>query len=90
MRLITAWFPSIATSSLRADFCDEISEPELLEASTFCDCFAYGFNTTAPPPLDNTTGSIFQAVKGGQSLIKLTPSLLFFAIVDVVEAEVGR
>ena len=58
--------------------------------STFCDCFAYGFNTTAPQPPDNTTEAIFQVDKGEISPINSMSSSLFFAIVAVMEVEVSR
>ena len=46
--------------------------------------------TLAILPLDTTTGAIFQVVKGGKSLINSMSSLLFSAIVAVVEVKVDR
>jgi len=53
------------------------------------DCASELNNTTAPL-LEDTISSTFYGVNSCLSLINLTPSLHFFAIVDVVEAEVER
>ena len=58
--------------------------------SAFRDSCAYGLNNTATPPPDTFIRAIFQVVKCEQSPIYSTASLLFSAIVAVVEVEVGR
>ena len=58
--------------------------------AAFCDSCAYGLDNTATPPPDTCIRAIFQVVKGVQSPIYSTASLLFSTIVAVVEVEVER
>ena len=71
-------------------FCDKVKFFIFETASAFPASCAYKLNNTATPSLDTTTGSVFQVVQRGQSLINSMSSLLFCAIVAVVEVEVGR
>ena len=87
---ILASFPSVAMSTLRAVFCDEVDFLIFEKVSAFRDSFTYELNSTDTPPLDKYIGSIIQAGKCAKSHSKSMPSLLFCAIVAVVEVEVGR
>ena len=51
----------------------------------FCDSCAYELNNSGTPPPDPFIGAIFQVVKGAQSPIYSTATLLFSTIVAVVE-----
>ena len=59
-------------------------------ASAFHDSFTHGLNNTATPPLGTYIGAIIQAGKCAKDCMKSMPSLLFCAIVAVVEVETGR
>ena len=71
-------------------FCEEVELLIFETASAFRDCDGAELNNTATPPLDTTIRAIFQDVKCWQSLINSMPSLLFFPIVALVEAEADR
>ena len=57
---------------------------------SFCDCCASELNNTAMPSPHACTKPAYRTVKSGQSCICSTKSLLFCAIVAVVEFEVDR
>ena len=56
----------------------------------FRDCCAPELNNTASLPLDSAIRASYQVIKCGQSPIYLASSSHIFAIVAVVEVEVGR
>ena len=71
-------------------FYDEIRLLNFWRASAFCYHRASELNNTATPPPHTPTKLSRQIVKGVQSPIYLTASLLFSSIVAVVEVEVDR